>query len=44
MNDWDWHQYYGDSITRSFENQFKWGGFINDVDKFDADFFGISPA
>ena len=40
---WDWKKFYGDSNHTNKTNS-KWGGFIEDIDKFDADFFQISPA
>ncbi|MBU8854954.1 SDR family NAD(P)-dependent oxidoreductase [Bacillus sp. FJAT-26377] len=40
---WDWGNYYGDAHEEKNKTNVKWGGFINEVDKFDADFFGISP-
>ncbi|MUL34457.1 Polyketide synthase PksN [Bacillus megaterium] len=40
---WDWKAYYGDSTKESNNSSVKWGGFIPNVDKFDALFFGISP-
>ena len=39
---WDWHQYYGDAKQNQTKTNSKWGGFIADVDKFDAAFFNIS--
>ncbi|WP_428243750.1 amino acid adenylation domain-containing protein [Gynuella sp.] len=39
---WDWRAYFGDSTDAEKSNS-RWGGFIGDVDKFDAAFFGISP-
>lgn len=39
---WDWREYYGDPQKPNKTNS-KWGGFIEDIDKFDAGFFGISP-
>ncbi len=38
---WDWRTHYGES--RESKSKVKWGGFLSDVDKFDARFFGISP-
>jgi FkbH-like protein/thioester reductase-like protein len=38
-NRWDWRAYFGDGGC----NHSKWGGFISDVDQFDASFFGIPP-
>lgn len=40
---WDWREYLGDPSKSSNKTNSKWGGFISDVDKFDANFFGISP-
>ncbi|MBU6400846.1 MAG: SDR family oxidoreductase, partial [Verrucomicrobia bacterium] len=40
---WDWRAYYGDSTREPNKTNSKWGGFIADVDKFDAAFFGITP-
>jgi acyl transferase domain-containing protein/NAD(P)-dependent dehydrogenase (short-subunit alcohol dehydrogenase family) len=40
---WDWRQYFGDPRLGNKTNV-KWGGFIDDVDKFDPLFFGISPS
>ncbi|MGY1495190.1 SDR family NAD(P)-dependent oxidoreductase [Streptomyces sp. QTS52] len=39
---WDWRAYDGDSGTEE-KSRSRWGGFVPDVDKFDAAFFGISP-
>lgn len=42
-NRWDHSKYYDpdkDALTKTYS---KWGGFINDVDKFDPLFFNISP-
>ncbi|MCP4040998.1 MAG: hypothetical protein GY731_03435, partial [Gammaproteobacteria bacterium] len=39
---WDWRQYYGDHTTDHTKSNSKWGGFIADADKFDAEFFKLS--
>ena len=39
---WDWKAYFGNPAEEANKTNIKWGGFINDVDKFDARFFGIS--
>lgn len=40
---WDWQSYYGDPLIAENKTNIKWGGFIEDIDKFDAAFFNISP-
>ena len=40
---WDWRNYYSDPKPDEDKTKIKWGGFIKDADKFDADFFHISP-
>ena len=40
---WDWQQYYGEPDIGNSKTRVKWGGFIPEVDKFDASFFNISP-
>ncbi len=40
---WDWKAYWGDPTKTPDKTNVKWGGFIRDVDKFDAKFFGTSP-
>ena len=42
-NRWDWRQYWSDPPTEPNCTNSKWGGFIREVDKFDAAFFGIMP-
>ena len=40
---WDWKLYYGDPAREDGKINIKWGGFIDDMDKFDPQFFSISP-
>ncbi len=40
---WDWEEYYGDPEKEKNKTKIKWGGFIEDMDKFDPLFFNISP-
>lgn len=40
---WDWKEYYDELNEGANKSNSKWGGFIKDIDKFDAAFFGISP-
>jgi amino acid adenylation domain-containing protein len=40
---WDWQAYFDEDRTRPGRHYSKWGGFIADVDKFDAFLFGIPP-
>ena len=40
---WDWKEYWGDPKVEPNKSFSKWAGFINDVDAFDADFFGLLP-
>lgn len=40
---WDWREYFGDPSSEPNKTNCKWGGFIKDIDKFDAEFFRISP-
>ncbi|MGB3466989.1 MAG: SDR family NAD(P)-dependent oxidoreductase, partial [Cyclobacteriaceae bacterium] len=42
-NRWNWEDYYGDSSADPTKTKVKWGGFIEDVDKFDPFFFNLSP-
>lgn len=43
---WRWQDYYDPDTKKSADGKIygKWGGFINDIDKFDPFFFGITPA
>ncbi len=40
---WDYRNYYGDPHREENKTNSKWGGFIPDVDCFDAEFFRLSP-
>jgi len=40
---WDWREYYTEDRSQWGGHYSKWGGFIEDVDKFDPLFFNISP-
>lgn len=39
---WNWRDYFGDAHEPNKTNS-RWGGYVDDVDKFDAEFFRISP-
>lgn len=40
---WDWQEYWGDPKQQAQKSNSKWGGFVADVNAFDANFFGILP-
>jgi acyl transferase domain-containing protein len=40
---WDWRDYFGDSNLEAGKTKVKCAGFIDDPDRFDPAFFGISP-
>ncbi len=40
---WNWEDYLDDSRTAKNKTQSKWGGFLKNIDQFDAPFFRISP-
>ncbi|MCP4847493.1 MAG: amino acid adenylation domain-containing protein [Verrucomicrobiaceae bacterium] len=40
---WDAERYYHPDVSVPIKMITKWGGFVEEVDQFDASFFGISP-
>ncbi|WNV78054.1 SDR family NAD(P)-dependent oxidoreductase [Bacillus atrophaeus] len=40
---WDWEKYAGNGKDEENRSYSKWGGFIDNLDAFDASFFNISP-
>jgi len=42
-NRWNWKKYFGDPFKEKNKTKAIHGGFITDIDKFDALFFNISP-
>jgi acyl transferase domain-containing protein/enoyl-CoA hydratase/carnithine racemase/acyl carrier protein len=40
---WRWQDHYDDSQPQEGGHYCRWGGFIDDVDAFDAPFFNLSP-
>ncbi len=40
---WDWQEYWGDPKQQAQKSNSKWGGFVADVNAFDASFFGLLP-
>src|SRR5690625_2307657 len=40
---WDWERYYHPDSYEQGSSYTKWGGFIEDIDKFDPSFFNITP-
>ncbi|WP_163835887.1 non-ribosomal peptide synthetase/type I polyketide synthase [Spartinivicinus ruber] len=39
---WNWQQYWGDPYTEKNKTNCKWGGFLEDIDAFDAPFFQVA--
>ncbi len=42
-NRWDWQKYYDPEKGKAGKINTRWGGFLEDVDRFDPQFFKISP-
>ncbi|MGC6177120.1 SDR family NAD(P)-dependent oxidoreductase [Lacrimispora sp. 38-1] len=40
---WDYHKFYSENKQEKGKSYSKWGGFLDDYDKFDPLFFGITP-
>ncbi len=40
---WNVETFYDPELGTPGKTNAKWGGFVEDIDRFDADFFGISP-
>ncbi|KIL51085.1 type I polyketide synthase [Jeotgalibacillus campisalis] len=40
---WNIEKYYDQETSKLGKTRTKWGGFLEDIDQFDANFFGISP-
>lgn len=40
---WDWLNFYSANKDKAGKLHTKWGGYIDDIDKFDPLFFGITP-
>lgn len=40
---WDWKEHFKAGSPQKGKSYGKWGGFLDDVDKFDASFFNITP-
>ncbi|WP_162902851.1 SDR family NAD(P)-dependent oxidoreductase [Taibaiella koreensis] len=40
---WDWQSHFGNAVSEQGKTSVKWGGFMKDLNAFDAAFFNISP-
>ena len=40
---WNVNDYYDSDTTKPGKANTRWGGFLTDIDQFDAQFFGIAP-